>query len=190
MNEENAKKLLFEIADVAEDVGIPFMLYGGTVLGAVRDGRFVAVDQDVDFACLLEDFVPIHRELVNAFDAAGMEPELIDHRHDRPWSGLPYGIKIHKYGEKADFFGWQRIGERRFCVSHLGSYCLIHNASVFEYLKPILFYGRKFNVPMYHNAFLTAKYGMDWDVPHKEHYNVSKPTCRKEVRDGSDFWWV
>jgi len=189
MNEENAKTFLFEIADVAEAVRIPFMLYGGTCLGAVREGKFIDVDEDIDFACLSEDFIHIAQYIADAFAEAGMQVELVDHRHDRPWSGIPYGIKLHKHGINSDFFCHTSIGGRRFVPSHLGEYCLVHKAEHLEQLVTVDFYGRPFHIPREYTRFLEDKYG-DWKVPHKEFANVSQPTCRKDCKDGNDFWWI
>ena len=189
MNPEDAKKLLFEIANIVETVGLKYMLYGGTCLGAIRDKAFVATDKDVDFACLNEDFVPVAKILVKMFSSAGMTVELIDHRHERPWSGLPYGIKISKYGVNSDFFSHFKVGNRRFVPSHYGSYCLVHKAEYLENLREIEFYGRRFNIPDRYSEFLVEKYG-NWREPHREFYNVSKETCRKDCKDGNDFWWI
>jgi len=189
MNPDDAKKLLFEIASVVETVGLKYMLYGGTCLGAVRDKAFVATDRDIDFACLNEDFVPVAKILAKMFSSIGMTVELIDHRHERPWNGLPYGIKISKYGVNADFFSHFKIGKRRFVPSHNSDFCLVHEARYLEDLTEVEFYGRRFNIPTDYDGFLTEKYG-DWREVHPSFYNVSKDTCRKVCKDGDDFWWV
>ena len=189
MNPDDAKKLLFEIADIVESVGLKYMLYGGTCLGAVRDKAFVATDRDIDFACLNEDFVPLVKKLVEKFNNADMVVELIDHRHERPWNGLPYGIKLSKYGVDSDFFSHFKIGDRTFVPSHYGRYCLVHKKKYLEDLNEVEFYGRRFNIPADCDGFLTEKYG-NWREPHREFYNISRDTCRKDCKDGNDFWWL
>ena len=52
MNEANAKKLLFTVADVLEDVGLEFFLDFGTLLGAIREQKFIEHDEDIDLECL------------------------------------------------------------------------------------------------------------------------------------------
>ena len=51
MNESDAVKLLHDFHRIASDMSLPYMLYGGTCLGAVRDMGFIPVDLDVDFCC-------------------------------------------------------------------------------------------------------------------------------------------
>ena len=189
MSEENAKKLLFEIDTIVGRIGLTYMLYGGTCLGAIREKSFIFLDLDVDFACLIEDFVLVSKDLMRAFFDNGFDAHLVDHRHDRPWSGLPYGIKLNKYGVNADFFGWTKLGDRRFCPSHFDKFVLVHSSKYLEELRKIEFYGKKFNVPKETHKFLMEKYG-NWEKPHQEFSNICEPTCRKEVRAGNDFWWI
>lgn len=189
MNEENAKKLLFEVDDVLKKIPLDYILYGGTLLGAIRDKKFIDVDKDVDFACLIEDFTPVAKDLAKTFENKGFEVHLVNHRHERPWGGLIYGIKLKKYGIPSDLFGWSRINYRRYVVSHYGSFVLVHTAEYLEKRKLIDFYGRRLPVPKDYEGLLREKYG-DWRKPHMHFNNVCKPTCRKDLQEGNDFWWV
>lgn len=184
MDKENAQKLLFEVADILESVELPFMLYGGTCLGAYREDKFIDCDEDVDFACLHEEFLPLAKELAEKFTNAGFEVHIVDHRHEREWDGTIYGLKLSKYGINSDLFGWFNHHDKRFTFSHYGDFILAHDAKYFHMNKDLRFYGRVFRVPEDTEGFLTEKYG-DWKIPHKEFNNVCKPTCRYS---GDDFW--
>jgi len=98
MNEANAKKLLFTVADVLEDVGVEFFLYGGTFLGAVREKKFIEIDKDVDLAILQEKLLPAVKDIKDQLIRKGISVEVVDHRHMRPWSGGIYAIKFCGYG--------------------------------------------------------------------------------------------
>ena len=189
MIEADAKKLLFEVDDIAREIDLQYILYGGTCLGAVRDKAFIDIDRDVDFVCLHEDFLDRYEELVEKLLQNQFEVEIVDHRHRRPWCGTPYGIKLRKYGISSDFFGWIKKGQWRYCPGHNEAYVLAHRAKHIQERTTIEFYGRTFNIPKDYVGFLNDKYG-DWKNKHDEFDNVCKPTVRKEVRGGDDFWWV
>ena len=54
--EENNWRLLRWVAEVSEEAPVPIMVSCGTLLGAVREGRMIPGDDDVDFQVLEEDF--------------------------------------------------------------------------------------------------------------------------------------
>lgn len=176
MNEINTKKLLFEAADVLEDIGVEFFLFDGTFLGAVRENRFIKIDRDIDLAMLHENFLPVAKDVGNRLIKKGIKIEIIDHRHEKPWDGSIYAIKFYGYGEHGDLVGYAKIKGKRAVPSHVGDFWRVHTARFLEELSEIEFYGRIFKVPKNADSLLTEEYG-DWRTPHKEFYNISK--CRK-----------
>lgn len=178
MNEANAKRLLFEVADVLEDAGVEFFLYGGTFLGAVREGKFIEIDRDIDLAMLLENLVPVAKDIGDRLIEKGIKAQMVDHRHKRFWSDDVYAIKFRGYGEHGDVSGFMKIQGKRAIPSHAGEFWIVHTANFLEELGEIEFYGRIFKVPKNADGFLIEKYG-DWRTPHKKFHNISKPTCRK-----------
>jgi len=175
MNNLNAKKLLFAVKDACDEVGLEFFLYGGTCLGAIREKKFIAIDKDVDTACLLENLTPVIKKLNEAFKARGLVTEIIDHRHYAPWDGSVYAIKYAGFGEHGELTAFKRHKDKRVIPSHANKHWLVHKAEYLEELRVITFYRRKFNVPKDTDGFLTEKYG-NWRIPHEKFYNVSK--CR------------
>lgn len=173
MNEKNAIKFLFELDDIIKRVGLRYSLYGGTCLGAVREKRFIPIDIDMDFACLMEDFLPVVKIFKEELEEAGFKTHWLDHRHKRKWDKGCYGVKIDKYGTHCDFVTFFKKGNKRYLPSHLDNFYLVHKAEYIENLKEIEFYGRTFLVPVDCNGYLTEKYG-NWRVPHKKFYNVSQ----------------
>jgi len=177
MNEENAKLLLFEVDDYLRSINFPYFLYGGTLLGAVRERKFIEIDKDVDIGSLAEDFIPRIDEINNGLREKGFKTEIIDHRHTAPWDKTPYALKFSKYGEHGDLSSWKINGDERFCPSHANTYTLVHPAKLLKDIGKIRFYDRIFSVPLMLNDFLTHKYG-EWRTPHKKFYNLSRPGCR------------
>ena len=184
MIEDNARKYLFDLDDCMRRVGLKYMLYGGTCLGAVRDKAFIPVDQDIDTASLDEDWQDKYKILHLELLKSGFKVDVIDHRHKREWTGGCYALKGFKYGEHGDINSFTRYKSYRYQPSHASDFVLCHKAEHLEETTTIEFYGREFNIPKNYDAFLKEKYD-DWRTPHTRFHNVSKPTCRKE---GDDFW--
>jgi len=164
MIEENAKKLLYDVADVLESAGLPYFLASGTCLGAIREGKFIEYDKDIDLDCLWEDFITKVDQIAWGFKRSGIRYEIIDHRHRAEWDGSPYSIKFAKYGEHGDLSSFKRQGPERTCPSHASTHWVIYPACVLEELDDIEFYGRTFKVPRFSNQYLGITYG-DWKTP-------------------------
>jgi glycerol-3-phosphate cytidylyltransferase len=173
MNEENAKKLLFSVADALDNAGVVFFLYGGTCLGAVREKKFIDIDLDIDLGFLSEDFIPRFEKIKQILTEKKIRFEVLDHRHRQEWDGTVYGFKFYGYGEHGDAVAFAKKDNNRFVPSHLDRFCIIYPREILENTKEIEFYGRKFFIPSDHERYLTLKYG-DWKIPHKKFYNVSK----------------
>lgn len=178
MNETNAKRLLFDAADVLDELGATYIISSGTLLGAVREKRFIKIDRDVDFSMLHEDFLPIVKDAATQLIKKGIKTEIIDHRHMRPWNSGAYSLKICGYGERGDIGGFKKIQGKRAIPSHIGDFWIVRSARFMEELGEIEFYGRIFKTPKDVDGYLTETYG-DWRIPHKKFHNISKPTCRK-----------
>lgn len=56
MNEEIAKNVLFELKDILDKYNIEYWLTWGTLLGAVRDKKFIDGDNDIDLISTEENF--------------------------------------------------------------------------------------------------------------------------------------
>ena len=167
MKETNAKKLLFTVADVLEDVGVEFFLDYGTLLGAVREKKFIKIDEDIDLGMLQENLLPKAQIISNQFIKKGLRIEVIDHRHKEPWDGSIYAIKFRGFGEHGDLVGSMKMKGKRAVPSHLQSHWFVLTAKLLEELGEIEFYGRKFKIPNNVDAYLTEIYG-DWRIPNKK----------------------
>jgi len=64
MNEDNAKFMLEEVRKILISNSIKYWLDCGTLLGAVRDNKFIPWDSDIDIGVFLEDFLDVY----NAFN--------------------------------------------------------------------------------------------------------------------------
>ena len=173
MDESSAKKLLFTVADVLEDIGVGFFLYCGTLLGAIREKKFIKIDLDIDLAMLQENLLPVAEVIKSRLVEKGIGVEMVNHRHKRPWDGSVYAIKFHGYGEHGDLGGFAKINGKRAIPSHLDNHWRVHTPRFLEELNETEFYGRKFKVAKDTDGLLTELYG-NWRIPHKK-FNSSSP---------------
>jgi hypothetical protein len=69
---------LAQIKDILDAAGIPFIVEGGVLLGAVREGDFLPWDNDVDVAVRSEDLVPRAAEVVDRLARSGFQARIAD----------------------------------------------------------------------------------------------------------------
>jgi len=167
MNEENAKKLLFSVADALDEAGLPFCLGAGTLLGAIREDRFIPIDRDIDLLARAEEFEPLVPTIKNTLLKRGLSVEVIDHRHAGYWDGRAYGIKFSGYDEHGDLEAFTKMpGNVRYNPTHLSKdpFCIVFDANDFSTWVSRHFYGRAFNVPFVAHRILASLYD-EWQVP-------------------------
>lgn len=167
MNEENAKHLLFDVTYALDKAGLPFCLGSGTLLGAIREGRFIPIDLDIDLWARAEEFEPLVPKIVKSLQSLGLKTEVINHRHAGYWDGRDYAIKFSGYGEHGDLTAFTKMpGNIRYNPTHASEepFCIVFKDTDFGSWGPTILYGRKFQVPGEFPSILYQLYN-DWDVP-------------------------
>lgn len=138
-------------ATVLDEAGVLWWLSDGAVLGAVRDGRFVATDPDVDLGVWAADMPTVRAALADT----GWKVT-----RDRPgqvWA-------IHD-GVKIDVHGHVRAGDRVRYELARGRLAYQYPANLFDAFAPATFHGVATRTPDPAEAYLTAHYGPDWRTP-------------------------
>lgn len=148
-------KGLIEAKEIFEDLGIPYYLSDGTLLGAYRDGDFIPWDWDVSCCFLYEDVRDKESDLQAAFLGAGFElTKKI--RNKKNWKQV-----YRKYNTTYEFCSWYLEGSWRYRVNWQLP------KRFFEKPELIEFYGILFPCLAPIEEYLEFQYG-EWQIPKRE----------------------
>jgi len=171
MNTQTAKEVFIGIKRVLDQLGIKFWLVDGTALGAVREGRFIVGDLDIDLRILAVDFD--FAKISSAFKGAGftcaniLNPPL--------YKDKSAGVVVKKRGIKCDMcIGYYYPPTKRLVVlatSPLSNVTVLP-ASLFDKGEDyfVEFLGLRVRVPNPPEKYLTTRYGKDWKTPKNEKF--------------------
>lgn len=164
--------LIEEVVPILEDCGVQPMLCYGTLLGAVREGRLLAHDDDVDL--LYFDGSTSHEE------ALQKKKVLIERLQSAGCGVWDAGQNFHasKNGVLLDLFPCWIVGDRMHLMMQGFHFrdipaSLILPRSVVEVL------GRSYPAPANPAGFLLERYGPGWSVPdpfHEWPWSVARDT--------------
>jgi hypothetical protein len=154
IDQQAAKDVLFRFADLMEGQ-CPFFLVDGTLLGAVREGGFIAHDHDMDVGVWAEDFGV---EVLDRLLEAGFKQ-----RNPRQAVEQGYGAQLTFGHIYLDIFPFTR-GESYTADMILRKYHLRAHLRPFG-LAPISFLGREFLAPDPPEQYLEDGYGPNWRTP-------------------------
>ncbi len=156
--------LLKQICDAHH---LHFLLYYGTLLGAIREKDFITHDEDIDIALKLED-MPLLLDLLFELRESGFEVARYERR------GF---MSIMRKGEYIDlyFFGtYPKRPNLRHCAQD------VLPKEFIEKTQSIEFKGTTFETCENPTAFLEHAYGKDWQTPRAFFdFNMSKLTKLK-----------
>lgn len=170
---DTLKRQLHSVLDAMEELGVPYHLEGGTLLGIVRDGDILPWDKDTDISIMRED---AHRlpELYAALAARHWRLSLRRYMEEKPY--CPAGeIRLIKVkGRKMLVLPDEHMLDIFVKTRHEGHVwwqAVRHTLRVDEHhydgFELVEWEGRKVRAPLDYKAYLTAKYG-DWSKPVKE----------------------
>ena len=171
MNIENARKNFLEINEILNRCGIKFYLSEGTLLGAIRDGDFIAWDHDLDLRVTTTDWKSSMRK---EFERSGfryknsMCPELYQDKSS--------GCVVKKRGIKTDVsLNYYYPPEDLYLT-------LAHRPNTHNTLRPGRFYrgehfidflNTKVRIPHPPEEYLQKLYGKNWRIRRKDNYYLS-----------------
>jgi GR25 family glycosyltransferase involved in LPS biosynthesis len=162
-------KTLFDLDDILTHQKQRYFLACGTLLGAIREGKFIDHDEDIDVGILAEEYDPkIEKELVKKFKIihklgsvkTGYEISL-EHKITKIHLDIFLYYKESNFRWAPSFFGICNKSPRKMCRWEYH----------FDSLGEIDFLQRKFNIPFPPDKYLEDGYGLDWQTPKKFSYH-------------------
>ena len=158
MNMRDAEKVLLEIWKLLTELNIVFFLRHGTCLGAVRDGKLIPWDDDIDIGSIIGmhdlDESCISRA-VKRFEAANFEVKVLR-------TNSHVGVELSKFGIPVDWTCYWVLDEG--ILQYPGVKIPVR---LYQELSSVSLLGKPFFVPNPPEEYLTLKYGPNWMIPKK-----------------------
>ena len=195
-SEEEVVEFLYSVSKILNETNVDYWIEGGTLLGAVRDGKLIPWDHDLDLGMKFttdREMKELIRRLKGSFyvSVKGFSTkeniwQLGDYRLLKVY---PKRLLFLKEKLCLDLFVYYRKtlpGTQEeaylYCVWGHNAY---HRTEHFDALDRIEFYGRQIPVPGSTEQFLETKYGADWRTP-KKRWNVALDdgSIHREEQDG------
>lgn len=171
INKELAAENLSLLKDLLDKNGISFILYAGTLLGAVRDHDFITHDEDIDLAFCSKDQTKVFDLLplliLNGFNIA---------RYDR--RGL---LSVIRNGEYIDFYFFSPYTDDISICS--GAMCM---TEFLENKTSFMFKDKEYLVPKNYEGYLLFEYGKNWKTPIKWN-NYKMPLWRRRLLELKEY---
>lgn len=184
MDTDSIKKDIKDILNVFEKYGVKIYLTYGAFLGAVRDGKLIPWDDDIDFDVVDPVDLKTRKAIGWALYDIGFKTQPIAFnvfgRMESSLSGYngdgQSGIIVVERNYKFSIFFYKQEGEDLNCYPMLGSVKLISIPIKFYY-EPhgqIKLLGFKFLTPSPQKEYLGYVYGHDWKIPIRD---LHAPNC-------------
>jgi lipopolysaccharide cholinephosphotransferase len=174
MSSDNALRNLVDIAAAFDAKDVPYALFSGTLLGAVREGHFIRHDYDTDLTVPAESFDP---GVLLDLRSRGFR---IRKCLGFPDDGMYLSLTRSDITTDLDLLYPREDGV------YLSAYIDIRDGTAewIDYLFPKLdygwieFMGHRFRAPKEPEVFLRCLYGDSWRTPDKNwHYAVDPPNA-------------
>ena len=158
MNNATAELVLKETKNILGELGIVFFLRHGTCLGAIRDGKLISWDDDLDVGSIiglngLDEKAIYHG--TNAFKNNGFRATVSE-------TDFYISVELEKSGIPLDWTCYRILDDSIFQYPAVRIPVELHYS-----LKEINFLGEQFLVPSPPEKYLELKYGPDWMTPKK-----------------------
>lgn len=159
MNMEIEAENLLLLRKIFNKLNIEFLLFYGTLLGAIRDNSFIKHDEDVDIALKYQYFEEFQNSLFILRDS-GFELVRIDKRGFASIIRKNEYIDLYFFSRKNDLFSE--------CCGNFIYTSLLNEVTEYS------FYNSTFLIPKDYLVFFLTEYGLSWNTPIEyKHSNIS-----------------
>ena len=169
---QKAKENLLLLNKLAKEHGFKFILFFGSLLGAVRENGLIEHDEDIDIAILSED-----------------KGKFLDFLHVI----RPHGFNLIRYDRRGDLYSVMRNGEYidiyvmfEVYPTVVGTGGFLYPQKYFKTLTEYDLFSDKFWIPKEYEEALIFIYGETWRTPIKyANFEMSKAKRFFFI----SFWW-
>jgi hypothetical protein len=152
----DAERLLTEVKQIFDGLGLVFFLRQGTCLGAYRDHALIAWDDDLDLGSIIDMHGFTVDDIDPAVEALRANGCYVEVEHE----GLYTSVRIFKYDIRID---WQCYRVVEGTIAHYPG--VPFPIRLFTELAEVDFIGGTYLIPSPPEEYLTFKYGPDWSTP-------------------------
>lgn len=173
------EEVLVEVTDLLNELGAPYFLADGTLLGAVRNSDFIPWDDDVGLCMKHEDYQAFRERMTVALASRDFQVEEGPKQNPK--------LNIFKNSEKIELTSWRLRGKYRVRWGLQMPSHLLDTASSVE-LR-----GRTYPCPSSAEEYLDHRYG-DWKIPrvgrgtHSPSIKTPWSKIKKKIRRMSPYW--
>tara|TARA_Y100001968_G_C19418776_1_gene750541 strand:+ start:750 stop:1865 length:1116 start_codon:yes stop_codon:yes gene_type:complete len=194
---DKAKYLLEGVVTILEQQKCNYFLDAGTLLGAVRDKKFIPWDHDIDLGLIYnnqEEIDQLIKTLKQKFYIRALpfkdDPEI--------WKLGKY--RIIKAYKKSGLFRREKLcldififyksilentGEEVYKYGVWGRNAF-YPENILREFETIQFYNREYTIPKNPNKFLEFKYGKNWETPNKKWSTILNDTSLAKNNFGNE----
>jgi len=160
-----------------DSIKVPYWLTDGTLLGFIRNGDFIAHDNDIDLGVHIKNYSP---DIIKAFKKIGFKMKHqygCNERGGKEYTFKRDGIKVDIfffYDEENTTWHGAWLYESGFLHSRWFRKSGLSKPSLIRYgyknfaLSTMEIRGKTFSIPENPIHYLEQKYGKDWSTPVKD----------------------
>ncbi|WP_288279423.1 LicD family protein [uncultured Prevotella sp.] len=169
IDKEIANENLKLLKEVCDRNGLQFLLFFGTLLGAVREHGFITHDEDIDLVMMKSD-MPAFLAMLFELREVGFELARYERR------GFLSIIRKGEYIDMYFFAPYKKDASLMHCCMD------ICEKKYLEEVAPMEFLGNTYLAPIESEEYLTHQYGNNWRIPSaKFEFNLSKSARLKQL---------
>lgn len=182
---EQAYNNLVDCKEIMDRLGIPFILWGGTMLGAYRNGDLIPYDEDDIDIRIDEKYADRFEEMVREFVKVGFVK-----KRTYKYNGVWIGGSVKRGNNHIDIGFFFRKRDEVYVLRRSKTDKRRYEASVyprhfFEKFEKAKLGNFEMLVPQDTEKFLEIRYGKNWNIPRlRPKWRASEV---KSIRDNYDF---
>jgi GR25 family glycosyltransferase involved in LPS biosynthesis len=164
--QEKFFKTLIDMDNILSKNNQKYFLSDGTLLGVIRDNKFIDYDEDIDIGIFRHEYnIEIEKEILKTFK--------LKHRIGNLNNGYEISFIHPETNVSLDIFIFYIDNDYTwtttfYCKKNKDNKCIYKYN--FDNVIPYIFRNKIFYVPNQPEKYLELKYGIDWKIPKKFNY--------------------